>query len=283
MSLRNKLAWMLGGSVPHSKDELKALLELAGKRSQLLSESELEMLRNVLSMTEKTTKDVRIPRGEVVWLYADSTYAEILAEVTRNRHSRFPVIDANNEKVIGILHVKRLIGFQAEPDEQILANGSRAKLLQKAHTVPTGKTLDAMLREFRHYLVHMMVVADDGGNIDGMITIEDVIEHIVGEIRDEFDTETPAAAIRPHGSAVNCWEIDGDIQLDEFNEHFKLNLDRSRADTISGWLANTLGRLPVTGDEISEGPLSLKVAQSDQRKVVTVIATRHDGSYESEG
>lgn len=273
MSWGNKLAWLLGGSIPRDKDELARLLELAGKRSQLLAKSELEMLRSVLSMTTKTTKDVRIPRGEVVWLHSDDTYAKIIATVTAKKHSRYPVLEPDHEKVLGILHVKRLVGLAAGADARILEAPAGAKLLQQARIVPTGKPLDAMLREFRHYQVHMMVVADEGGHIDGMITIEDVIEHIVGEIRDEFDSVSPAAAIRPLGKDGSRWEIDGDIPLAAVNAHFADQLSASRAVTLSGWLANALGRLPVTGDEVKEGGLTFHVSQSNQRKVLTVVVT----------
>lgn len=275
LGMMNSLTWLLGGSVPRNRADLERLLLLAGHNSDTFVDSELEMLRKVLSLPQVKVEEVMIPHGKVDWLNADDKYSEVLEKVTTNRHSRYPVIDTDKETVAGILHVKRLVGLGAGPDDLIL----KPDMLQPARTVPESKKLDSMLREFQYYRVHMVVVADEGGKPAGMVTIEDVLEHIVGAIRDEFDSQE---AIKPPIRATgkqDLWDVDGETPIEKFNDHFGLELDKGKFDTVNGWIANQLGRLPQAGDELEEGNLSLKVTKTDQRRVLAVdVAMRNDGN-----
>ena len=280
LGMLSRLAWLLGGSVPRDRADLERLLDLASDNSQSFADAELGMLRNVLSLPQVRVEDVMIPHGKVDWLNADDSFSEVIEKVTANRHSRYPVIDTDQETVAGILHVKRLVGLEAKPDDTILAPG----MLQRARTVPESKKLDSMLREFQYYRVHMVVVADEGGKPAGMVTIEDVLEHIVGAIRDEFDSfEAITPPIRATGKQ-DLWEVDGETPLGKFNEHFGLELDENRFDTVNGWIANHLGRLPQVNDELEESNLRLKVTKTDQRRVLAVdVAMQADGSPQSGG
>ena len=270
-SALSSLAWLLGGSVPRNRADLERLLELASGNSQNFSEAEIDMLRNVLSLPQVRVEEVMIPHGKVDWLYSDDTFGEVLKKVTKNRHSRYPVIDTKSESVLGILHVKRLVGFEADPKKKILLNGD---MLQEARTVPESKKLDSMLREFKYYRVHMAVVADEGAKPAGMVTIEDVLEHIVGAIRDEFDSqEATISPIRSKGEQ-NTWEVNGDTPIERFNEHFGVSLDEKKFGTVNGWVANLLGRMPEEGEEIKSDEFLLKVTGADARRVSAVEVVR---------
>ncbi len=261
---------MLGGSVPRKRHELTRLIENTATFSQLFPTGELDMLRNVLLLSEVRVEDVMIPHGKVDWLHLDDTFAEVLAEVTSSNHSRYPVTDRASNKVVGILHVKRLVGLQAEPEDKIITKD----LLQVARFVPEKKRLDSMLREFQYYRLHMMIVADEAAKPLGVVSIEDVLESIVGEIQDEFDLQEGVTQKIRATNHANVWEIDGDTELEKFNHHFALHLDTERFDTVGGWLANCHGKLPKPGETIEEHDMSLRVIKTDRRRILSVQVTR---------
>lgn len=265
----NQLAWLLGGSVPRRREDIMKLLRQASDFSQALGYPEATMIENVLQLPDVPIENVMLPHGKVDWLQADDTYAQIMAKVKETHHSRYPVMDTDEEKVKGILHVKHLLGIEAEPDDLILGSIS----LQAARTVPGSKKLDSMLREFQHYRTHMMVVADDAGRPLGMIFIEDLLEHIVGAMHDEFDKQAGVdAPIRSKGG--DKWEADGEAPLSKFNSQFGLRLDTNRFDTLGGWIANRMGEMPAKGKKLSEHGLTITVIQADDRRVRTVEIER---------
>ena len=268
--LRNHLSWLLGGAIPRKRSELKRLLEQTADFSQTFAPVELNMLRNVLLLSETRVENVMIHHGKVDWLHADDTFAEVLKEVTVSNHSRYPVIDRNSNKVVGILHVKRLVGLQAAPEAKILSE----ELLQAARFVPEKKRLDSMLREFQYYRLHMMIVTDEAAKPLGVISIEDVLESIVGEIQDEFDLQEGVAQKIRATNQVNVWEVDGDTELEEFNQHFGMKLDTKRFDTVGGWISNRHGKLPRTGEQLEENNLLLRVLSTDRRRVLSLQVTR---------
>lgn len=265
--LLNNLAWLLGGSLPRNRDDLVFLLGTAHNHSRLLPAGELSMLRNILALPELRVEEIMLPHGKVDWLHADNTLAEVLARANQTEHSRYPVIDNDTEKVTGILHVKRLIGIEAQPGDAIL---TRKNILQTARVVPESKRLDAMLRDFQYYRIHMMIVADEAGHPIGVVTIEDVLEKIVGAIRDEFDKGEGVTIPIQASSIPNHWQVAGDAPLAKFNQQFHLNLDVERFDTIGGWLANRLGRLPTPNEIVEEGNLRLRATHLNQRRILSL-------------
>lgn len=276
--LLNNLAWLLGGSIPRKRQELVRLLGETNRRTQLLPAGELAMLSNILALPDLRVEEIMLPHGKVDWLHIDDTLAEILDQVTKTEHSRYPVIDNDTEKVAGILHVKRLIGIEVQTDAPVL---TRKNLLQTARVVPDSKRLDAMLRDFQYYRLHMMIVADEAGQSVGVVTIEDVLEKIVGAIRDEFDEGEGVTAPIQASSTPNLWQVAGDAPLEKFNRHFNLNLDVERFDTIGGWLANRLGRLPTLKDTVKEGNLRLQPTLLNQRRILSLEVTTLDNDDQS--
>ena len=170
--------------------------------------------------------------------------------------------------VIGILHVKNLVDLDSQPDDLILKSGVLA--LAEPRTVPESKKLDSMLRDFQYYRTHMTIVADVAGKPSGMITIEDVLEHIVGAIHDEFDSEEDVHSPIRATPTPDHWQVAGDTPMPEFNEHFDQDIDANKFETVSGWLSNKLGRLPSIGDTLEANGLALRVLQTDERRVLSV-------------
>lgn len=271
---------LLGRGTPRSRNELGGMLAKAEK-SKLISHVELDMLHGVLGLLELRVEDIMIPQGKVSWLHVGNDLDSMLAEVAKTGHSRYPVYNGEESDSAGILHVKDLLSTARGRSGYRLEQS----LLRPARKVPESKRLNSMLRDFQKYRVHMVVVADEYGNISGVVTIEDVLERIVGSIRDEFDAQEGKAesAIRP-ASKTGHWTVDGATLLIEFNRKFGANADRSKSDTVGGWIAHKLGRMPMAGDRIVLAGHAVTVVSVDGRRVrhvdVTVagLAAGRDGA-----
>lgn len=251
---------------PHDKEELTEMLRHASERG-IIANNALQMIEGVLSVSELQARDIMVSRSQMVVVEIDETVDEFLPRITESGHSRFPVIGENRDEVIGILLAKDLLNYDLKKE-----GSSHAiqidKLLRKAIFIPESKRVDVLLREFRMEYNHMAIVVDEYGGVSGLITIEDVLEEIVGEIEDEYDIDEEAnitaAADNRH------FIIRALTPIEEFNEYFKLKWSDEEFDTVGGILVTKLGHLPKKGERISFDDLSFKVLQADSRRIKTL-------------
>ncbi len=225
---------------PDSKDELIGTLADAEDNEIINAESRV-MLEGVIRIADMTAGDVMVaaPRMDVLDIAAP--FDEMLHLVIDTAHSRFPVYEGERENIIGILLAKDLLKLQRAPELNIRA------LLRPATFVPESKGLNDLLREFRGNRNHLAIVIDEYGRVAGLITIEDVLEEIVGEIEDEFDVAEDDGDI--FALADSTWRVSGDTPIDRINEAFSLSLDEDDFDTIGGLIAHTMGHVPKRGEE----------------------------------
>lgn len=224
---------------PDSKDELIETLAEAEENEIINAESRV-MLEGVLRIADMTAGDVMVaaPRMDVLSIHAP--YEELLHIVIDTAHSRFPVFDGERENIIGILLAKDLLKLQRAPELNLRA------LLRPATFVPETKGLNDLLREFRGNRNHLAIVIDEFGRVAGLITIEDVLEEIVGEIEDEFDEDEDEGDI--FALADSTWRVSGDTSIERINESFGLKLSEEDFDTIGGLIAHTMGHVPKRGE-----------------------------------
>jgi len=243
---------------PKDRDELIDLLRDAQQR-ELLDTDALAMMEGVLRVSETQVRDVMIPRAQMVVLEYDWSLERLIAEVVESGHSRLPVIDESKDNVIGILIVKDLLAhaFDRREDFNLRA------LLRPAKFIPESKRLNILLKEFRVNRLHMAIVVDEYGGVAGLITIEDVLEEIVGEIDDEHDVDD-GAFIRPQGDAFILKAL---TPVEDFNEYFKAELSDERADTIGGLVMMELGRLPKGGETVDLDRFHFQVLRADNRRI----------------
>ena len=243
---------------PKDRDELIDLLRDAQQR-ELLDTDALAMMEGVLRVSETQVRDVMIPRAQMVVLEYDWSLERLIAEVVESGHSRLPVIDESKDNVIGILIVKDLLAhaFDRREDFNLRA------LLRPAKFIPESKRLHILLKEFRVNRLHMAIVVDEYGGVAGLITIEDVLEEIVGEIDDEHDVDD-GAFIRPQGDAFILKAL---TPVEDFNEYFKAELSDERADTIGGLVMMELGRLPKGGETVDLDRFHFQVLRADNRRI----------------
>ncbi|HRD66376.1 MAG TPA: transporter associated domain-containing protein [Candidatus Competibacter sp.] len=255
---------------PKDRDELMELLRDAQQR-ELLDPEALKMIEGVMRVSETQVRDVMIPRARMVVLEHDWSLERLIAEVVESGHSRFPVIDESKDNVIGILIVKDLLthAFDRREDFDLRA------LLRPAKFIPESKRLNILLNEFRSNRLHMVIVVDEYGGVAGLITIEDVLEEIVGEIDDEHDTsDAENAFIRRQGDVFIVKAL---TPVEDFNHYFQAEFSDERADTIGGLVMMELGRLPKGGEIADLGRFHFQVLRADNRRIHLLEMTLRNG------
>ena len=254
---------------PQDRAELLKLLRETAARG-LVDADALDMLEGVLAVTDLQVRDIMVPRVQMVSVRRDDPPTHILPAVIESGHSRFPVMDADRDDIVGILLAKDLLRH--------FAAGARAKFdireyMRPAVFVPEAKRLNVLLKEFRRNRNHMAIVVDEYGGVSGLVTIEDVIEQIIGEIDDEFDVEDDHN-IRPEDK--RHFSVRGVTRMEEFNEYFGTAFAEEGFDTIAGLVMKHLGRLPRRGESVTIDGFEFRVARADRRRVdsLRVIAPR---------
>ncbi len=246
---------------PHTRDELLAVLRTA-EQDGLVGPDTLRMMEGAISVAELTVGDVMISRSQMVSLPAEARFLDLMKQVVESGHSRFPVHGENKDEILGILLAKDLLrGVVADNGP-----GTIRELLRPAVLIPESKKLNVLLKEFRLSRNHMAIVVDEYGGVAGLVTIEDVLEQIVGDIDDEHDEAEDATAliaIQADGQYV----VDALTPIEDFNERFGSEFPDDDYDTIGGLVTEAFGHLPETGEELTLDRFVFRVARADARRV----------------
>ncbi|MFP4606944.1 MAG: HlyC/CorC family transporter [Thiohalospira sp.] len=255
-----RLGQALGGSEPQDQDELIALLRDAEQRD-LIGADALPMIEGVLQVTEMQVRDIMIPRSQMVVVARDSDPADYLPMVIDSAHSRFPVIGDSRDEVVGILLAKDLLGYFARGGSEEF---DLREALRPAVFIPESKRLNVLLREFRANRNHMAIVVDEYGGVAGLVTIEDVLEQIVGEIEDEHDAGEDIYILRHAGDRHTVKAL---TPIEDFNEHFGTDFSDEEFDTVGGLVMKAFGHLPRRNEAVTFGGLTFKVLRADSRRL----------------
>lgn len=250
------------GNEPRDREELIEFLHDAEK-SHLLNHESLTMIEGVLQVSEMQVREVMVPRSQMVVIKKAAPLEEILPIIIDSGHSRFPVISDSLDHVNGILLAKDLLRYASNQADKKF---NIEEILRPVTFIPESKRLDTLLKEFRDKQNHMAMVADEYGGIAGLITIEDVIEQIVGDIDDEYDAEDSEndfiEKINNHEFIINPI-----LEIKEFNEYFQAKLSDEQYDTIGGLVLHQFGHLPKHGEETDIGNYHFTVMHSDNRRI----------------
>ena len=253
---------------PRDRGDLIALLKQAKDRALFDTEA-LAMMEGVLQVSDLQVRDIMIPRAQMVVVARDAELSQVLPVAVESAHSRFPVIDDDRAEVVGILLAKDLLQYCGK-------NAPRFKMrdiVRSAVFVPESKRLNVLLREFRASRNHMAIVIDEYGSAAGLVTIEDVLEQIVGEIEDEYDFDEGAFILR---RGVNSYTVKAHTTLEDFNEHFGSDFDDTNYDTVGGLTVHAFGHLPSRGESIEVEGFRLTVVRADSRRVRLLNVERID-------
>lgn len=253
---------------PHDREELVELLHNAKER-QILNHDTLIMLEGVLKVTTTHVRDIMIPRGRMVVVDHDTPFTQVLPKVIESTHSRFPVIGENRDEVLGILLAKDLLNFIHPIDVPV---DFISTLIRPAVFVPESKRIDILLHEFRNNRYHMAIVVDEFGGVSGLVTIEDVLEQIVGNIEDETDRLVVEPNIREIENGI--FDINALTSIEEFNNYFTTNISDDDFDTIGGFVMQQVGHMPQRGESIRFGGYDIQVTQASNRRIQHLRLTR---------
>jgi magnesium and cobalt transporter len=251
---------------PRDVGQLANLLADARDRG-LIEADVLAMLEGVLQVSETQVRDVMVPRSQMVVIQRDETPERILPIVIESGHSRFPVVGEDRDEVAGILLAKDLLRYFAQDGD---SQFDIRECLRPAVFIPESKRLNVLLKEFRVSHNHMAIVVDEYGGVSGLLTIEDVLEQIVGDIGDEYDVDE-GEGIRREGERT--YSVPALTRIEDFNEIFGTRFSDEEFDTIGGLVLHELGRMPRRGEAVSIGGLELKVQRADRRRIETLRVT----------
>ncbi|MEM7501550.1 MAG: transporter associated domain-containing protein [Pseudomonadota bacterium] len=248
-----------------SREEIQDLLQ---QSDAAIDPDEQVMLTGVLEVAETHVRDVMVPRSQMVVLEKDQTLAEMLDIVVESGHSRFPVIGEDRDEVLGVLLAKDLLKHFRDSSGDELAI---ERFLRDVAVIPESKRLNALLKEFRDSRSHMAIVVDEYGGVSGLLTIEDVIEEIVGEIDDEHDHEE-AEYIKEDSQRNGrpAYSVRALTRIEDFNEYFRCQLDDEVYDTVGGVVMHELGRLPRRGESLQFAGFDFTVTKADRRRIDTL-------------
>ena len=251
---------------PGDRTDLAHLLRAAYSRN-LLDADALSIIEGALTVSEMAVRDIMVPRAQVDFIDINEPVETFVKQVIGTAHSRFPVIDQNRDDVIGVLLAKDLLRFYAGEEEFNVR-----EMLRPAVFVPEAKRLNVLLREFRASRNHMAIVIDEYGGVAGLVTIEDVLEQIVGDIEDEYDFDEASDNILPEPGGRH--RVKAITQIADFNSAFGTRFPEEGADTIGGFVIKHLGRLPKRGESVGINGLRFQVLRADSRRVYTLLVDK---------
>ena len=250
-------------SSKHIRREIEAVLSKAQKYG-LVDFSSREIIENILEFTHILVREIMIPRTEIVAVSTEATTEEIIKEAIESRHTRIPVYRGTVDNIVGILNVKDLLKFWSKQitKEDILAQ------LTKPYYIPETKNTHLLFYEFKENKKHMAIVIDEYGGTSGLVTLEDLLEEIVGEIRDEHETNTTTDGIFPSvdGSII----VNGRTEIEKIQEYFNISLEKGRYETLSGMILNTTKRIPLIGETYKIRGLEVTIENADERSIKKV-------------
>ncbi len=257
-----------------SEEELQQLIDESEQRG-IIDEEEGDMLQSILELDETYLREIMVPRTDMVCVDAAAPLTQVLEAILQSGHSRIPIYKGNIDNIIGLVYAKDLLHYWGQP----LADIALEKVLRQPFLVPESKQVSVLLREFRETRVHIAIVIDEYGGTAGLITIEDLIEEIVGDIQDEYDLEEEWLIAEPDGTVV----VNGRLNIEEFEEYFDVEVEREKFDTISGYVIEQFGQVPAVGEKVRVGQFDMLIEKGDQRSIqqIRIFPLRSDTGDDS--
>lgn len=273
--ITNVLIKLLGGEIAGNnpfvtEEEIRSLVEV-GEEEGILEHQEKEMIQNIFEIDDLVVTEVMLPRIDIIAIEDGASIKEALQIITECGHSRIPVYKETIDNIIGVLYAKDLLQYSLSKLDELKIK-TIAKLIRPAYYVPETKKANLLLKELQQMQIHMAIVLDEYGGTEGLVTIEDILEVIVGDIFDEYDNEVNLI------KKINekNYLIQADISLEEMNDQFDLNLPEEDFDSLGGYIFSTLGRVPANGDKVEFETIAMEVTKMENRRVILIKLTKKD-------
>ncbi|ETK08731.1 hypothetical protein T230_06355 [Tannerella sp. oral taxon BU063 isolate Cell 1/3] len=256
----DRVTQKLGKRVPTSQEELKQILQEA-QEAEMIDEYTARLMARALEFSSREARDVMVTYSQMDVIHVQDNLKDIIDFSFKTAHSRFPVVAGDKDEILGILHTRDLFNYFFIPEEFNLKS-----LLREPVYVSEGQNLPALVKEFRDKRTHIAIVVDEHGGVSGLVTLEDVIEEIFGDIEDEFDLIDNEKNIVQTGS--DTYYVNATTELEEFNEYFSSHLAEEDADTVGGLVLGLFGYLPKRGEVAKSEPFVFQVARVDKRRIL---------------
>jgi len=256
-----RVSRFMSGRKRTTEQDINDFIE-ASEEEGLVNEEECEMIRSIFSLGTTIVREVMVTRTEMACVTVDATVRELLDIIIACGHSRIPVYEDSIDNIIGLLYAKDLLK-QWGTDENSL---TVRDIMRPPYFIPESKNLEQLLQEFKRKRIHLAIVIDEYGGTSGLITIEDLLEEIVGDIQDEYDREESLLTVNPDGSII----ADGRLPVEELEEHFDIQIERDNFDSVGGLAFHLTGKIPAIGDTIDGSGLCMKIIDADLRRVKKV-------------
>ncbi len=253
------------GDVAHNPEEIRLLMEESHKQG-LVDDTEVDFVDNVFDFTELSVREIMVPRTDMICLYVDKTFEENLNTMLEEQMTRYPICNEDKDHIIGFLHVKDLITKKLSDTKQFKPNWN--KLARKVFFVPESMNVSVLLKMMQKNRLQLAIVVDEYGGTAGMVTIEDIVEEIVGDIQDEFDEEERAEVEK---RADNLVSIDAMLSLEDLDDEFEINIEDDDVDTVGGWLSDRLGGEPRVGQSESFEGNTFYVEEVDGVRITRIL------------
>lgn len=271
----NIIIKLLGGEIVTNnpfvtEEEIRSLVDV-GEEEGTIRHQEKEMIKGIFEINDIDVSEVMVPRIDVIAISEEANLREALDLIITYGHSRIPVYKDTIDNIVGILYAKDMLPFASFKDQRFNEKGI-TELMRPAYYVPETKKVNQLLKELQQQKIHIAIVLDEYGGTEGLVTIEDILEEIVGDILDEYDNEVDLI----EKIDDNVFLVKADVSLEEINEIFSTNLPGEDFDSLGGFIFSTLGRVPVQGDIVIYEGLQMTVIELDNRRIVTVEVKRTD-------
>ncbi|MDX2481429.1 MAG: hemolysin family protein [Desulfuromusa sp.] len=242
----------------NSEEELQELID-ASEQQGIIDEGEGDMLQSILELDETILREIMVPRTDMVCVDAEAPFGNVLKAILSSGHTRIPIYRNNIDNIIGLVYAKDLLRYWGRPIDAIALD----EIMRPPFLVPESKQVSVLLKEFQKTYVHIAIVIDEYGGTSGLVTMEDLIEEIVGDIQDEYDREDEWLLEQPDGTLL----LDGRLSIEEFEEHFDVEVAREKFDTIGGYVVEHYGRVPAVGEQVRIGNFDMLIERGDQRAI----------------
>lgn len=238
----------------------------------IINEDEGDMLHSIFEFGDTIVREVMVPRTDMTCCSNTATLEEILEAIIDSGHSRIPIYEGSTDRIVGVVYAKDLLKSWGKSSHEV----GITEVMRSPYFVPETKNIEDLLKDFRTLRVHMAIAIDEYGGTSGLITIEDLLEEIVGDIQDEYDLEEVWLRPQDDGSIL----VDGRLNVEEVEDHFDITIAREKFDTVGGYLFHLFGHVPQSGEQVRDGGLLLTVVESDDRKIGWVRVSRSEPQEE---
>ncbi|HJV34380.1 hemolysin family protein [Geomonas sp.] len=265
--LIDSLSRLLMGKRRVTEAEIQEMMD-AGQQEGVINPEENAMIRSILALGDSKVREIMLPRTEMACVAVEDEIGKVLEEIIACGHSRLPVYEGTIDNIIGLIYAKDLLKYWGQASSEI----ELRKLIRAPFFVPETKNLEELLHDFKKRRVHIAVVIDEYGGTAGLVTIEDLLEQIVGDIQDEYDLETQRLTVEPDGAVI----ADARLPIEELEEHFRVEVEREKFETLGGLIFHLTGRIPAAGEVVENHSLVMTVLEADERRIAKVRVVRRE-------